>query len=1335
MMYKNLMRKFVAIGLSVMLIAVSCYTNVYAKPDGKEMARKFLENVELKKASGSTNGGLKPTVYKDAYRSHPSQKNRMNNVLPSAYDLRKSGLVTVIKNQSPWGSCWSFGALSALESNMLVKREATGTSEASDPDFSELQLAWSSYSKQTPTSLQGNPTGVNQVGEGEESILSGNERLDAGGNVQMAITVLGAWQGAANEHEIPYQAADGSKSVESDWSVDEEKRNITAVNLQNADFLPNPVTYSDVDEEGMPDSKTYTYDSIATATIKDSIMKNGVVEISYYADQSLPDGGKDGTYFSYSNWCQYVDEYKVPNHAVSIVGWDDNYASSNFASGHQPDHNGAWLVKNSWGSDTDWGIDGTGYFWLSYYDYTLCGATSLQGEELGKYTKNYQYDYLSLRSEYLLNDLDDMSSVANVFTANSHEQLKAVSVVTSAPASTVEIKIYKLPSGRNSGVLASDRQEVASQTRVIPYSGYHTIDLDTPVILAEGETFAVVETIRDSDGYYYMPIEMASVSANQKAVCNEKESYAIQGGEAIDIHDIEMENQDPTNPNRAPDVQYGNVMIKAFTVDKDTTSAPTLTSFTYQEYDNIGEAIGTVKTHTNIDNTDITLSSGVGSIKITGVQTEHSSTPTITVKGTSYKLNDTISRADFSKTEGEVEPIVITTQSEPLGTKTNTYKFAFSTTPITIAQNGITMSDTGYHLAQNVAFTAIDVADGADYDAIKAALEPLGASDQFNVYNLALSPELTSEQKVNITFMANDDYVSSEKTKVYYASLRDHTAILTEIADDSAKTKKLSADINNMGYYVLAQVKDVPEVPVLSAITYAPNKTLADVTLPTVEGGVWSWDTTTTVPTVNITNYPATFTPDSGSKYCSYKADIKLTVHKATPELSTVEATAITYGQKLSDSTLSGQATCNGVSVTGTISWNTEIAMPVVKDSNNTLYPVQFVPDDTINYHSVTFTQKVVVNKKAIMVTADSTAKLYGDENPIFNFTVPSESLVGTDTMNDLAVVLTSTADKTTNAGTTVPITGTSTAENYTVTVESGMLTINKRPIGCIVNDVKLTYGDALPATFDYTVTNLVNGATASSIGATATIKPKDLTIDHLAGTYELKVTDFNVTSSNYTNTGDIKSGVLTIQGVNVKNVKNTSSIPDSFVDLFEVYGNLDGTEVIHIKDVKDKNILKLFKTEVKKQQILGTTFDLSLDGLQGDLKGVLTVTLPVDAIYNGEQITVLHFVEAGKLTADNKIATVDSIDKYENITVVDGKVTIKVYSLSPFAMITPASNVPEIDPSQDAPKDTQVTTKPVGTGDNTSMIYFAFICLGSLAVMTTLIAKKSKKEKHSSRL
>ena len=63
--------------------------------------------------------------------------------LPAAYDARDYGLVTTVKNQGRYGTCWAFSAIAALESNVLLnggtRMEYARTISTSSPD-SEVQL-------------------------------------------------------------------------------------------------------------------------------------------------------------------------------------------------------------------------------------------------------------------------------------------------------------------------------------------------------------------------------------------------------------------------------------------------------------------------------------------------------------------------------------------------------------------------------------------------------------------------------------------------------------------------------------------------------------------------------------------------------------------------------------------------------------------------------------------------------------------------------------------------------------------------------------------------------------------------------------------------------------------------------------------------------------------------------------------------------------------------------------------------------------------------------------------------------------------------------------------
>ena len=73
-------------------------------------------------------------------------------------------------------------------------------------------------------------------------------------------------------------------------------------------------------------------------------------------------------------------------------------------------------------------------------------------------------------------------------------------------------------------------------------------------------------------------------------------------------------------------------------------------------------------------------------------------------------------------------------------------------------------------------------------------------------------------------------------------------------------------------------------------------------------------------------------------------------------------ASAITYGQKLLDSALSGGT----ASVPGTFAWETGTIAPEVKDSGTTEYEVVFTPSDAANYETATCKVKLTVNPKSL---------------------------------------------------------------------------------------------------------------------------------------------------------------------------------------------------------------------------------------------------------------------------------------------------------------------------------------------------------------------------------
>ena len=72
--------------------------------------------------------------------------------------------------------------------------------------------------------------------------------------------------------------------------------------------------------------------------------------------------------------------------------------------------------------------------------------------------------------------------------------------------------------------------------------------------------------------------------------------------------------------------------------------------------------------------------------------------------------------------------------------------------------------------------------------------------------------------------------------------------------------------------------------------------------------GTWSFTGKNIIPTVNNKGYQAVFTPDDADNYNTVTRTITVKVTKATPVIAQKPtAGALTYGQKLSDSTLTGE--------------------------------------------------------------------------------------------------------------------------------------------------------------------------------------------------------------------------------------------------------------------------------------------------------------------------------------------------------------------------------------------------------------------------------------------
>lgn len=126
----------------------------------------------------------------------------------------------------------------------------------------------------------------------------------------------------------------------------------------------------------------------------------------------------------------------------------------------------------------------------------------------------------------------------------------------------------------------------------------------------------------------------------------------------------------------------------------------------------------------------------------------------------------------------------------------------------------------------------------------------------------------------------------------------------------------------------------------------------------TVDGS-WSWQNPDIVPTVDSEGYVAVFTPTDNVNYKPTTAVVTLSLGKATPEITEKPtAAAITYGQTLAESRLSGGAG----NVAGTFAWKDGSVRPTVSDGDATPYEVVFTSTDS-NWGKAETTVTLTVHK------------------------------------------------------------------------------------------------------------------------------------------------------------------------------------------------------------------------------------------------------------------------------------------------------------------------------------------------------------------------------------
>ena len=230
-----------------------------------------------------------------------------NGTTSPSFSWRDWGVLPPVKDQASRGLCWAFAAVGALESSYKLRNGYL-------PDLSEMQLADLALYPES----QANPDTWSDAFWASRALLDN-------------VVEDGSVKGLTTEAVEPY--CPGRDPIDLGQTFTPRSYGALAIGqVGNSDSVPASVN-----------------------AIKQALIDHGPITttlwaaITFMAYRAPRPDALMGSEVYYDNLTGLGLKSSDVNHAVQIVGWDDNRGPA-----------GAWLIKNSWG--TNWGMGG--YAWV-----------------------------------------------------------------------------------------------------------------------------------------------------------------------------------------------------------------------------------------------------------------------------------------------------------------------------------------------------------------------------------------------------------------------------------------------------------------------------------------------------------------------------------------------------------------------------------------------------------------------------------------------------------------------------------------------------------------------------------------------------------------------------------------------------------------------------------------------------------------------------------------------------------------------------------------------------------------------------------------------------------
>lgn len=425
------------------------------------------------------------------------QKKSSSNYLDSTYNL--SDILDIdVRNQELTKCCWAVATLNSMELNIQL-------TEGAKMNFSERHMDYAT----------------------SEDFYDGTNHnafkrsVNMGGNVLIGLAYLTNGQGAVLEEDMPFE--NNLNKI----SLNEIEK---PVNTYVTDYEILPSIFKVYNIDGSPiyynsTGELYTENQVKVLrnNIKEHIIKYGGVTAytasgayDYYSSPDLV-----------SSKAYYCNDVSVNfDHAITIVGWDDNYSKENFTGKAKPTKDGAYIVLNSYSDE----VFNDGYIYISYEDVWIESSLyGISGSSEVDYSKIYQYDNFGGAVPIILRDnLGNTPTVLYYSTIFSRETMEKewMNAVSVNSADSCRYNIYVNTNGTD--LTLGNLTKVATTDILTP--GYHKIEFEAveltgtdfavviEAVSMSGETTLMIEPQMDGSFYEYVDSEVGNSKISMNGV-------------------------------------------------------------------------------------------------------------------------------------------------------------------------------------------------------------------------------------------------------------------------------------------------------------------------------------------------------------------------------------------------------------------------------------------------------------------------------------------------------------------------------------------------------------------------------------------------------------------------------------------------------------------------------------------------------------------------------------------------------------------------------------------------------------------------------------------------